>query len=88
MANGNGKTFTYHDLFDQVEKVEQRLNVRIDKVEDTFTDFKDKNFKELCDQMIGIAMEMKIFRQIGYWILFALGANLIVFILHWFNIPK
>lgn len=86
MTNGNAKTFSYHDLYDQVQDVEKKLNGRIDGIEKSFTDFREKNFQAMCDDITKLNTEMQVFKRIGYFILFGLGGNLLILILSWLKV--
>jgi len=93
MSNGNNKTFSYHDLFEQIEKVEERVNEKIKSVEDKFDKFISNDFREITKDMttlkldIGkMKLEIGIFKKIGYWIIAGLIANLGAIV--WFNVIK
>ena len=88
--NGEKTSFSYHDLYKQVEDVEERLNEKFKGLENRFELFKNNDMKEVTKQqtimatnMVTMETKVGLFIKLGYWILGALGANLVVFILHW-----
>ena len=93
MANGNGKTFSYHDLYEQVGNVEVRLNEKIKCLENKFELFKNNDMKEMLKSITGLQiqtgkMDVKMgnLKAIGWAIFAALIGNLGMLILSWFKV--
>ncbi len=93
MANGNGKIFSYHDLYEQVANVEERLNEKMKCIEDKFELFKNNDMKEILKNITGLQvqtgkMEVKMgnLKAIGWAIFVALMGNLAMLILGWLKV--
>jgi len=93
MSNGNNKTFSYHDLFEQNKEIEERLNEKIKSSDAKFDKFISNDFKEITKDMNTLKLdiskmktEIGIFKKIGYWIIAGLIANLGAIV--WFNVIK
>lgn len=93
MSGENNKTFSYHDLFDQIKETEERLNEKIKSSDLKFDRFISNDFKGITGDMTTLKLdigsmktEIGIFKKIGYGIIAGLIANLGAII--WFNVIK